>query len=255
MADTRAFAGGLITYWWVPDGGIANINAPTPAEVNAGVNMSRAIAVDGTEVGPEESSDIDDRSIVDAGNAVEAGFDQYAAAITAFRPVDPSDTNDPYAVLYNLFKTQRVKGYIVKRRLVAYDTAAAAGDVVSVFKVMSDYTANDTAGEDSVKLIVQFLPQGGMKVNTIVKSADPVVVTPSTVTYPTATVYPQVDPIVATLEGWDITQGTTWTSSDTDVATVSENGVITSVASGTATITATHPSAGSAGTVTVTNTP
>lgn len=251
MTDVKVFQGGNITYWWVPAGGIANINSPTPAEINAGTNISAAIAADGTEVTPTDSSDIDDRSIVDAGNVVEPGFGQFNASFTLFRPASTADVNDPYVKAYNLFKTQRVAGYIVKRRFVAYGTAAAAGDRISVFQVLSDHTANDTAGEDSVKLIVPFLPQGNMVVNTFVKTALAVTVTPSSTSIASPT---GKAAIVARLgaAGTVITQGATWTSSDPSKATVSENGVITAIAAGSVTVTATHPAATTAGTVTVT---
>lgn len=248
MADEKVFQGKNLTYWWVPASGIADINAPTPAEINAGVNISRSVAADSTSVTASESSDIDDRAITDAGNAVEAGFAQYEAALNLFRPTDPDDVNDPYAVTYGLFKTQRVRGYIVKRLLVPWDEVAAAGEMISVFYVLSDYTADDTAGEDSVKLMVQFLPQGALSVNTFVASASDVVLSESTL----AVGVGEHEVLTATLDGTSITQGATWTSDDTSIATVSENGVVTGVSAGTADITADHPSAASAETCAVT---
>ena len=250
MADTKVFAAKNVSYWWIPDGGIADIDAPTAAEINAGVNVSQSIAVDGTSVTASESSDIDDRAITDAGNATSAGFAQYEAALNTFRPSDPSDTNDPYAVTYNLWKTQRVAGYIVKRLLVPWTQEAAAGEMVSVFKVLSDYTADDTEGEDSVKLLIQFLAQGQLSVNTFVADAGAVVLSESTLALGEG----DKDVVTATLGagGPSITQGATWTSDDTSVATVTPNGVVLGHSAGTADITADHPSATGPGTVEVT---
>jgi hypothetical protein len=253
MTDKKAFQGkgDDITYWWVPAGGIANILKPTAAEINAGVNLSLAIAADGTEVGASDSSDISDRSIVDRGNAVEPGFDQYAATLTLFHPYDLSKTADPYVVAYNLFKTQQVEGFIVKRRLQAsYLDAAVAGQMVSVFKVTSDHTAHDTAGEDSVKLTVAFLPQGSMAVNTFVGMVSAVVASETTLALGVG----DKAAVTATLGagGPSITQGATWSSSDVTKATVSENGVVVGVAAGSATITVSHPSATAADTIAVT---
>src|SRR5690606_26395807 len=55
--------------------------------------------------------------------------------------------------------------------------------------------------------------------------------------------------VTATLAGHSITQGATWRSSDTTVASVSANGVVTAISEGTADITATHPAATGPGTV------
>lgn len=257
MTDVKTFQGkgDDITYWWIPAGGIASpLLIPTAAEINAGVNLSLAVAADGTEVTATDSSDIADRSIVDRGNAVEPGFDQYNAAITLFRPYDMTDTADPYVIAYNLFKTQQVHGYIVKRRLQAsYLDAAVAGEMISVFKVMSDYTADDTAGEDSVKMMVGFLPQGKVAINTFVKGVLAVVASATTLTIDVG------DKVAVTARlgsgGPSITQGATWSSSDTTKATVSENGVVVGVAAGSATITVSHPSANAADTIPVTVNP
>lgn len=255
MTDVKAFQGkGTdITYWWVGAGGIANINAPTPAEINAGVNLSLAIAADGTEVTANDSSDITDRSIVDRGNAIEPGFDQYSATFTLFRPKDLTDLTDEYVIAYNLFKSQQVSGYIVKRRLQeSYLEIAAADQMVSAYKVMSDHTEDDTAGEDSVKLKVAFLPRGAVAVNTFVKSAAAVV--PSVATLSIAVGAKSAVTARLGAAGPSITQGATWVSADTTKATVSANGVITGISGGvpTVVITASHPSATGVGTITVT---
>lgn len=250
MTDTKVFPARNVSYWWVPISGIADINAPTPAEINAGVNISRSVAADSTSVTATDSTDIDDRAITDAGNAVEAGFAQYEAALNLFRPSDPNDMNDPFAVTYNLFRTQRVPGYIVKRLLVPWEEEASAGEMISVFRVLSDYTADDTEGEDSVKLLVQFLAQGQLSVNTFVATGDAVVVSEATLTL-AAGDKGLVDANLGA-GGPSITQGATWRSDDTSVATVSPNGVVVGIATGSADITADHPSATGPGTVTVT---
>lgn len=248
MADTKVFSPGLVTYWFIGEGGIADIYAPTAAEINAGINLSEAVADDGTEVNASESSDIEDRSIVDAGNAVEPGIATFAATINLFRPMNMSDLNDPYVKAYNAFKTQRVKGYIVKRVNYPWADVATAGDEVSVFKVLSAYTANDTAGEDAVKFLVEFLPQGQMSIKTRVETATPVVATPDVVSLAVG----DYSAVIATLGGVEETGGCVWSTDDPAIATV-EHGVIHGVSAGTATVTVTHPaSTGTAETVAVT---
>lgn len=248
MTNVKVYAPSRVTYWFVGSGGIADINAPTAAEINAGVMLSPAVADDGTSVGPDASEDLNDRAITDAGNAVQAGSATYSASLNLFRPFDMSDTADPYVEAYNLFKTQHVTGFIVKRSNAPWADPAAEGDMISVFKVMSDYTANDTAGDDSVKFLVEFLAQGSLSVNTLVASASAVTGVDATL----ALAAGATGPLTASLDGWDITQGATWTTDDPSVATVSTSGVVTAVAAGTCTITADHAAAATADTCDVT---
>jgi len=248
MTDVKVYSPSRVTYWFVGTGGIANINAPTPAEINAGVMLSPAVAEDGTSVGPDASEDLTDRSIIDAGNAVQAGSAAYSVTLNLFRPFDMALTADPYVITYNLFKTQHVAGYIVKRSNAPWADVAAVGDMVSVFKVMSDYTSNETAGDDAVKFKVAFLSQGALSVNTFVKSTGPVTGVATTLVLAVGA----HGVLTAALDGWNITQGATWASSAPAVATVSNSGVVTGVSAGTANITAIHAAATAADTCAVT---
>ena len=255
MADVKTYPDKHVALAFVASGGIANIYAPTPAELNAGVNLSRAVAWDNLEVNPSDSSDIDDASIVDSATAVEAGFDQYGVTLPLFYPKDLTLSGDPYVIAYNTFKAGRVAGYIVRRYKPAVSTLAtfsdtfAVADWVEVFKVVADFADQDTEGEDSTKYTVHFLPQGTMSGPVLVKTASPVVVAPGTASITVAGA--GKTKLTATLSGYDITADVTWTSSDNTKATVS-NGVVKAVAAGTATITATYASATGAGTSVIT---
>lgn len=248
MADVKVFPERLVKVTWVPDGGVANPQAPTAAELNAGVDLTTAIAWDGFELGASDSSDIDDASLADAAGFVEPGFDQYNASLSLFYPADMTDVSSDYVAAYETFKT-RVTGWLYMRvNGGLYTVNYAAGDVISGFKVITDFTAHDAEGEDSVKFNVEFLPQGFAYVNTMVAGA--AAVTPSSGT--SSISVGGVDPISVTISGYDWTQGCTWSSDDTSVATVSQNGVITGVSAGGATVTASHPASATPATVTVT---
>lgn len=244
MADERFPSNGNVTVWIVPVSGIANFRAPTAAEINAGINITPAVAWENTTFPTaSESNDIDDRSLLDAGNATSRGFAQWEASLSLFRPKDLTDTVSDYGKAWQALKTPRAAYYVVTRvgqMPTGTVTAASAGDFVSVYRILTDAVADDIEGEDSYKYSFVGLPQGELEVYTRVVMPDPVVVTALGSTTLTAG---DVSPFQATIDGEWMTQDCEWSSDDTAVATVSNNGVVTAVATGTADITATHPSA------------
>lgn len=256
MADEKAFANGNITVWVIPAAGIANHYAPTAAEINAGFNVSPAIAWDGTTLpSATESDDTDDRSLTDVGNAVTRGTEQFEATLNMFRPRDVGDTVSDYGRAWQLLKSSRTTYYLVTRVLQAPNdpadpaSVAAAGQWVSVFRMMADTVNDDTEGDDSVKYTVGFQPQGDIAVYTMVKTTSPVVVTPTTMALGVG----DAEQAEATLAGRNVTQGARWTSSNREVADVSQGGVVKGLSAGAATITVSHPSSnGTNGTIAVT---
>lgn len=254
MTDEKVYADKHVTYWWVSNAGIANPLAPTPAEINAGVNLSQAIAWEGTEINPDSSSDIDDAAITDSATAVEPGFDQFGGTLNMFYPKDMTNLTDPYVVAYNIFAPGRILGYLVRRftpAAVNTNTSAAtaaAGEWVEVFKVQADYTSHDTEGEDSTKFTVNFLPQGFMSGLVKIATATAVVTAPATLPLAASA----KSALTASLSSDPITFDVTWATSNAAVATVSNTGVVKGISAGTANITATYASATGAGTTAVT---
>lgn len=243
--DTKVTSNGHLDVWAVPVTGIADYRSPTAAEINAGVRLTPAVAWDGSSFpANDESGDIDDRSMEDIGNALSRGFASFGAELSFFRPV-PGDTASEAADAWDLFKTPRVPVFLVTRvlqRAVAPGvTPAAAGQWISVYRFITDTVNDDTEGEDSVKFVVGFLPQGELKVNTQVKNATPVSVTNATGSTSLSVGGHAV--LRATLGGKRATQAVDWITSNDAVAYVSPNGVVTGVSAGTATITAAHPAA------------
>lgn len=256
MADTKIQANGNLDYWWIPLNGIANPEAPTEAEIAAGLRLTPATAWDGTTFpNATDSNDVDDRSLEDAGNSVDRGYEQMEATSTLFypRPENMDDPNDPLKIAFDAFATPRVTGWLVTRVLqratAPGTTPATKGDIVSVFKVITDTFTVDTEGEDSYKYTVEFLPQGTMHVHTLVAGtpALPVVVTG---TGPTAV--GDYGTLTATINTVNWTQGVTWLTSNPAAATVTPNGVVKAVGAGTAEITAEHPGCTPSTAITVT---
>lgn len=251
MADEKVTSNGNVTVWVVPEADIADYLSPTATEINTnGLDVTEAVAWEGTTFPANtESNDVDDRSLRDRGNSTTRGFAQFEAVLSLFRPL-PSDTTSVAAQAWALLKEPRLSVYLITRVLQAPEGEhkdAAAGEWISVYRMDSDTVNDDTEGEDSYKFIVSFLPQGELSVYTQVKNA-----TPPTVTVADAALsVGDVTVARATLGGKRATQVVTWLSSDATVATVSPNGVITALSTGTTNITASHPAASAASTASV----
>ena len=152
------------TIWWVPLAGIANPATPTIAEINAGTNISCAI-VTGYTLGATGSDTDDSKSICDDSNVQTPTFDNYEASLTFFRS-DLTAVTAIYVTAFNLFKVPRVEGYLVSRHGKKSDQVAAANDIVSVFRVISDSPADvEGDGGSAIQFTVPFLPQGVMTLN------------------------------------------------------------------------------------------
>lgn len=158
------------TIWWVPEGGFEDPANPTAAEINAGENLSCAI-VTGFTLNPTDSDTDDTRSICDEGNVANPTWDNYEANLTFFRTTigEAAQEGTVDAVMetaFNLFRHKGKLGYLVRRVGKKYHQPAADGDIVSVFKVLSD-NPQDIAGGDEgpIQLTVPFLPQGEMHLN------------------------------------------------------------------------------------------
>ncbi len=245
---TRQVSNGNVTVWWVTS--IADPSAPTAAEINAGLNLSSAIAWNNYQLGANGSDDVEDRAITDSGNSVSRGFPDFGATLDFFREGNQTDTTSIYYQAFQTFKAQGIAGYLVVRYGQALPTAvAAAPQIVSVYKTLTDKVSDDTEGDDSVKFEVNFLPQGTLYEHALVKTAVALVTVPATTLSVT---HPAFAKIKATVSGQDVTASATFTSSDPTKATVARNGVLQGIAAGSATITVSHPGATTPATIAVT---
>lgn len=245
MADTRVFSNGYLNIVFIPVNGVANPKSPTAAEINAGLNVSHATAWDGTTFPTmTESSDVDDRSILDAGNATTRGFSQYEATLQFFYPRNLQDTVSDYGKVFQALKLPGGTYWVVTRILQnvkGQATQFAAGQYISVFKFIADTFTNAVDGEDSYKYTIEMLPQGAVYPNTLVKLATTPTVVNASGSASLAVGGHAV--LRATLGGHRVTQLVEWSSSNPAVATVSPNGVVTAQGTGTASITCAHPAA------------
>lgn len=174
VTGTKLQSNGNLAVYWVPTSEVSNETAflagPTDYEIGQGVNLTEAIAFDGYTLGATESNKIDDKGIADKSNAQARGFAQFSGSLTFFRGVT-SETTGAYAAAFDTFKAAtdaRVDGFLVTRIGIPSGTAIAAGQIVSVYKFVADAVMDNTEGEDSVKFMVNFQPQGRLGVNVAV---------------------------------------------------------------------------------------
>lgn len=173
IVGTKIQSNGNLAVYWVPQADITDeaafLATPTDAQILGGVELTPAIAWDGYELGATDSNKIDDKGIADKSNAQVRGFAQFSGGLTFFRGIT-SETTGAYAEAFDTFKAAtdaRVNGYLVQR-VAQGNGPVAAGDVVSVFKFIADAVMDNTEGEDSVKFMVKFQPQGQLAVNKTV---------------------------------------------------------------------------------------
>ena len=169
---TKQQSNGNISVWWVPAAEVADeeqfIEWPTSAIIEEGIELTSAIAWDSYELGATDSNKIDDRGIVDTGAVQERGFAQFSGSLMFFRGIT-SETTGAYANAFAAFKAAtdgtRPQGYLVTRIGIPSATALAYPQKLNVFKFIADAFMDNTEGEDSVKFMVNFAPQGKLGVN------------------------------------------------------------------------------------------
>ena len=169
---TKMTSNGRIRVDWVDAADVSDedtfIATPDIDTLNGGLNLTEAIAWDSFDLGASDSNKIDDRALVDEGQVQSRGFAQFSGSLMFFRGIT-AETSGAYYDAYEAFKAatdgSRPQGYLVTRVGIAPATDHAATQVVSVFKFIADAFMDNTEGEDSVKFMVNFAPQGRLGVH------------------------------------------------------------------------------------------
>lgn len=161
------------TIWWFDEADLPNPAAPAVGDFTAAKNISCAI-VTGYTLNATDSDTDDSKSICDEGNVATPTWDNYEANITFFRDADSSDATSVYNIAFDLFKAKGATGYLVRRLGKKNTEPVAAGDIVSVFKVISD-NPQDVDGGDTgpIQFTIPFLAQGEMHLNVPVVATTP----------------------------------------------------------------------------------
>lgn len=127
MADV--ISDGTIRVYWVPGAsGIANINAPTVAELNAGINMTSQVTDDGLEGWEADQAKVPNTSLASTTDTERIGRDKLAGPTLRLKRQMPTDT-----VRSTL--TKGTFGHIVIRRDLAESTVWTIAQAAQVIPV------------------------------------------------------------------------------------------------------------------------
>jgi hypothetical protein len=251
MTDVKVPSSGNIRVWWALENAFANFEAPTAAEINASLDISDSISWNDFDFNLEASNQLDDPAITTVGKKIDRGYTNFGGSISLYYPGDFDDASSVYSLAYDALDQPRTRGFLVLRIDGEESTPlAAAGDLVHVFRVITDGYAEAIVGEEAFRYTVTFLMQGDYCVRGVVAGtvAAPVVLAPTTL----AADVGDIKRLQATVGGRSYTNGVKYTSSDASIASVSPAGIVTAVAVGSATITATYEKNGQTATCAVT---
>lgn len=247
MTDIKVPASGNIRVWWALENAFSNWEAPTAVEINACLDISDSISWNDFDFGLQASNTIDDPAITAIGKVSDRGAAQFGGGLSFYYPGAFGDASNDYSLTYDALDQPRTRGFLVIRIDGEESTASAAtGDLVHVFRVMTDGYAESITGEEAFRYTITFLSQGDLAVRTVVGGGS--VVIPSTLAVDAG----ESAALTATVGGRKYTNGVKWSTSDATKATVSSAGIVTGVAAGSATITATYEATGGTDTTSVT---
>ncbi|WP_020141132.1 hypothetical protein [Streptomyces sp. 351MFTsu5.1] len=126
---------------------VANINAPTVAELTAGADYTKRITPDGLKVDPS-TADVDTSSLASTFDTKTAGRVGFDTELT-FKRGDTVGDDAPYTTL-----KYGVSGFLVIRRGVAYSTAWTVGQKVEVYPITCGEPQNSSPAANEVMKFV-----------------------------------------------------------------------------------------------------
>lgn len=249
MPDTRFPISGNVRVWWAGPNGLARPAAPTVAELNAAIDISDAISWNDKDFGVQASSTTNDPAITAKGNVQNRGAAQYGGSLSFYYPGAHNDNSNLYSVVFDALRLPDTQGYIITRvdgvelaqptgTTSNPGTKAAAGDLVSVYRVATGGYAEAITGEEAFRYTISFLPRGEVYVNAIVRTA--ATPTPPVLGGPaTATIAGGKIALTATQVNRDVTRAVRWSTTTPLIASISQAGIVTPLTAGAASFIAT----------------
>lgn len=249
-----------VTVWGGPTGsatGIAKTATPLANEVNNTggaslmLNWSPSISWNDYGFGAEASESINDPSFADEATYEEFGARNYGGEMSFYYPKDYDDNSNNHSLVYD----QTDEPHTALDIVVRLDgekhtpTPAANGDLVHVFRTMTDSEKNVIKQPDAYRRTVGFLNQGDAAFYTIVGPH-----TISTVLPASPWAAGKKARIQGIVQDRDYTNALSFSSSNSDVVAVYPGGFyeVKGAAASTATITVKDEAAGTNTTINVT---
>lgn len=128
MGANDIIGDGRETWWYVPNGGISNINAPTAAEINAGIRISQWMTKDGASGFAADTAGAPTSGIEDVFDTSIPGRISYSNMRLRLRSQSGTDVAKT-TLVYN------TRGYLVRRKSITSATAPATGQKVRVWPI------------------------------------------------------------------------------------------------------------------------
>lgn len=235
-----------------PSNAIADVNAPTAAELNAMQRIEHALSWSDWDFGIQASETVNEPSFADPSNYTEFGAANYGGGFSMFYPENYDDASNELSLAYDLTDKPGTKLFIAVRidGNKKNSTPFADGDYIHAFLSEIGAETNSIAGSESLRRTIGLLQQSVFAVYTIVGSKAALPVPKETTVTLAAGASVRVPVKVLNRE---FTNACRYRSSDATKAMVgSNNGVITGVAAGTADVTVTNSYTGATATISVT---
>lgn len=122
---------------------VADITAPTEAEIGAGISLEGTMTPDGLMGFEASTTAVDNSSLKSRFNTTRPGRTSFTDTALQFKKQDGTDT------IWNTL-VRDTEGFIIVRRYVDADTDFAADDKVSVFPIACGDTIDITPAANEV---------------------------------------------------------------------------------------------------------
>ena len=137
---------GFIKASWVPT--IANIAAPTSAELTAGTPLEGALLPDGLTISAD-TGEVNNSKMNSIANTVIVGRGTWSVSIKYIR----GDAANTYAVAVEAAMAPKANGYLVVRRDIVATTAWTAAQKVEVYPAQVGYANPDAPAADTLQAV------------------------------------------------------------------------------------------------------